>query len=95
MDLKHINHRIVCEEALEDARQEVERFRAGPSDAWPDCSIWKPEFEFVCEIARKLSADDLAYFIAYLRQNDDDCGQLDHIERMHNARKNDQDELPW
>ena len=67
MDLKHIKHRVVCEEALEEARQEVEWFQAGPSDAWPDCSIWKPEFECICEIARKLSVDDLAYFIAYFR----------------------------
>ncbi len=68
MDMKHIENRLVSEEALEEARQEVEWFQAGPSDAWPDCSIWKPEFEFVCEIARKLSVDDLAYFIAYLRR---------------------------
>ena len=77
MDLKHIKHRVVCEEALEEARQEVEGFQAGPSDAWPDCSIWKPEFEFVCEIARKLSVDDLAYFMAYLRVHDDYPRHLD------------------
>ena len=95
MDLKHINHRIVCEEALEEARQEVEWFQAGPSVAWPDSSVWKPEFEFVCVIAGKLSADDLAYFIVYLRQLNDERGQLDSIERRLNARKNDQEEPFW
>jgi hypothetical protein len=93
MDLKHINHRIVCEETLEEARQDVERIQAGPSVSWPDSSIWKPEFEFVCEIAGKLPADDLAYIIAYVRQCDEDGRQLDYIECRLNARKNDQEEL--
>ena len=95
MDLKHINDRIVCEETLEEARQVVEWFQAGPSVAWPDCSIWKPEFEFVCEIARKLSVDDLAYIIAYHRQFDDDRRRLDHMESRLNDRKNHQEEPFW
>ena len=87
MDLKYINHRIVCEEALEEARQEVERLQAGPSVAWPDSSVWKPEFEFVCEIAGKLSVDDLAYIIAYVRQCDENRGLLDYIECRLNAKE--------
>ena len=87
MDLKHINHRVVCEEELEEARQYVEGLQAGPSESWPDCSIWKPEHEFVCEIARKLSVDDFAYFIAYLRHVDEFRGQMDYIEWKINARK--------
>ncbi len=95
MDLKHINHRMVCEEALEKARQEVERIQAGPSVPWTDSSVWMPEFEFVCEIASKLPVDELAYIIAYLRQLNDERGQLDSIERRLNARKNDQEEPFW
>ena len=95
MNLKLINHRTVCESELERARQDVECLQAGPSVAWPDSSIWKPEFKFVCEIASKLSVDDLAYIIAYVRQCDEDRRQLDYIERRFNARKNDQEELFW
>ena len=95
MDLKHINHRIVCEEALEEARQDVERIQAGPSVAWPDSSVWKQEFEFFCELAGKISGDDLAYIISYVRQLDEDCGQLDYIECRFNAKKNDQEEPFW
>ena len=95
MDLKHINHRMVCEEELKEARQDIACFQAGPSAGLSDSSVWGPEFEFVCEIAGKLSADDLAYFIVYLRQLNDERGQLDSIERRLNARKNDQEEPFW
>ena len=95
MDLKHINHRMVCEEELKEARQDIACFQAGPSAGWSDSSVWGPEFEFVCEIASKLSVDDLAYIIAYVRQCDENRRQLDYLERRFNARKNDQEELFW